>query len=892
MSLINTAITGIRAAQLGLSTTGHNIVNADTEGYTRQSVVNETGTPMRTGAGYMGTGVVTTDVIRSTEKGLVDRVNADTSTLAGMDAFLSNISKVDNLFAGDSTNLSAAMNRFFDSVNEAANDPSSMIGRSLMLSESKVMVDSFRDVEQRLRDQNQAINTRLKAIAGEVTTLARGLAEMNRSISFAASGDQGQPNDLLDKRDQMVRELSAYVEVDTVERGDGTMDITIGQGQPLVTGLKSRELVTQPAGGDSSRVELAFVDGRGTEPAGRSLQGGGEIGGLLRFRDDVLEPAMNQVGRLILGVADNLNAQHQMGMDLEGNLGGPLFTDINDPALATGRISEFPHNSGSSRSMNVQITDTSQLANSSYELSFSGPNGRYSVVRRTDGEVVAEGILTEKRPETISLDGFDINIESGSFQSGDRFGIQPTRFAASNLQTLVSRPEALALASPIRTAVADGNSGGATLSAGQVSSTETAAFADGRRLDPPVMIRFTSPTTYDVLDYSDPANPKPLDPPLMDQPFTPGATTNVFPSDPGGTTVSSLGAAAQQLQIGQTTNGYGPENLTVQTIDPGTGFLNEQFLSVNADESARDIAARLSALDGVKATARSTLQLTDFQSGTNGNPMTLSLNGVDLTDPTVVLPGESSPQEVPDPLTPDFLRDRINNNETLKAQGIYASSDGNTLTIRSSRGDDLNVTLDGSDGQVDVVGSPNQTVDRANPADPPTEFVVGGRVDVQLASDMRLFSDDPNGLFGGAPEAKSNYTGYQVTLGSGTGEQGQPAAGDRLFVEYNSGGSADNRNAVAMLDLNTANTLAGGNLTYQETYGQLVEDVGIQTSQARQSQQASESMLRQSMDAWSSMSGVNIEEEAARLIQLEQHYNASARLISLASELFDTLLNM
>ncbi|MGM0632783.1 MAG: flagellar hook-associated protein FlgK [Pseudomonadota bacterium] len=888
MSLINTAITGIRSSQLGLSTTGNNIVNANTEGYTRQSVVNETAPSIKQGPGHIGTGVLTTDIIRNTDQALVDRVNNDVSSLSDVEAFLDNAKRVDNLLAGEDSNLSVTMDRFFDAVSESANDPSSMIGRELMLTESRAMIDDFREIEQRLRAQGQDVNARLDAIAGEVTTLARELAQMNESISFASSGGRGQPNDLLDKRDQLVRELAAYVDVDTVAREDGTMDITIGQGQPLVTGSRARELITQSARNDPGIQELAFVAGGRIEPVEQSLQGG-EIGGLLRFRDDMLEPTINRVGRLMLGVVDQINQQHQLGMDLEGDPGRALFTDINDTGLTTGRISEFPGNSINPRSMRVNISDTNALTDSDYDLSITGPNGRYRLVRQSDGEVVSEGMLGNNRPVNIEADGFSVAVDSGTFQTGDRFEIRPTRFAAGSLETEIGRPEALALAAPVRTTTAEGNQGGATVSAGAVDSLATQAFTGDRELDPPVMIRFNSPTSYDVLDYSDPANPVPLQPPLMDQPFTPGGRTDVFPAIPGGTTVSTEGAAAQQLQTGQV-NGYGPETVTVQTIEPDTGLLREQSLSISANESARDIADRLSVLDGVRATARSSLEQGSFSRGSE--EMTLSLNGVDLTDPSVTLPDETSPQPVPDPPTADFLRDRINNDTTLQGQGIRASSDGGVLTVRSSRGDDLRVSLGGAGSSMQA-GDPSQTVTGpAASGDPDETYVVGGRVDVQLGADMRLISNEANGIFGTEPAATDNYTGYQVTLGSGTGAAGQPAAGDRFYVEYNEGGKSDNRNAAALLALRDSATLSEDNLTFQKAYGQLVEDVGLQTSQARQSQQAGESMLRQSMDAWSSLSGVNLEEEAARLIELEQHYNASARLISLASELFDTLLNM
>ena len=170
--------------------------------------------------------------------------------------------------------------------------------------------------------------------------------------------------------------------------------------------------------------------------------------------------------------------------------------------------------------------------------------------------------------------------------------------------------------------------------------------------------------------------------------------------------------------------------------------------------------------------------------------------------------------------------------------------------------------------------------------------MVGGTVDVQLAADMSLTSNRRDGLFGSVPTAVANFMGYQVSIGSGQGANGAPQAGDSFVVNYNTDGTADNRNGALMLSLNSQLTLSDGNLTYQGAYGQLVENLGILTSQARLSQAASETLLRQSMDSLQGVSGVNIEEEAARLIQFEQHYNASARLITMAKDMFDTLIGI
>jgi hypothetical protein len=168
---------------------------------------------------------------------------------------------------------------------------------------------------------------------------------------------------------------------------------------------------------------------------------------------------------------------------------------------------------------------------------------------------------------------------------------------------------------------------------------------------------------------------------------------------------------------------------------------------------------------------------------------------------------------------------------------------------------------------------------------------VGGRLDVRLSSGTSLISNRQTGVFGDEPAGLSNYTGFQVWLGSGQGN-GVPKAGDSFTVSFNSAGSNDNSNALAMFDLGTASILSNGNLGLLGAYGQIVEEVGILTSQTRTSQEASVSLLRQSEATLQSKAGVNIDEEAANLIKFEQHYNASAQLISIARSLFDALLQI
>src|SRR5690606_32019379 len=166
---------------------------------------------------------------------------------------------------------------------------------------------------------------------------------------------------------------------------------------------------------------------------------------------------------------------------------------------------------------------------------------------------------------------------------------------------------------------------------------------------------------------------------------------------------------------------------------------------------------------------------------------------------------------------------------------------------------------------------------------------VGGRIDITMAngislstapSDSPLFGDSSAGNF-----AQSSFLGYQVAL------SGQPNAGDTFTIGFNTGGKNDNRNALAMVALETASTMHDGKLSFGEGYSKLVEEVGTKSSLAKINMEASKSLLEQSQTMRDGISGVNLDEEAADLIRFQQLYGANAQVISVARELFDTLLN-
>lgn len=286
--------------------------------------------------------------------------------------------------------------------------------------------------------------------------------------------------------------------------------------------------------------------------------------------------------------------------------------------------------------------------------------------------------------------------------------MMPTRTGAKDLELDIELPQELALATAVMTDFDVGNRGSAEISPGTVFDVTTDAFSVNGELQPPLLIKFTSATTYDVLDNSDPSNPIPLFPPIMNQPYTPGVVNNILPLNVGETAVTSFGgylppsATYQDYMLATVNPGNGlfPARVTLSDPNPITGGMSERaLLTLPYESTAKAIAEELSKQDGVSASARTTLQLTGFDDDPTGFiENKLYLNGVELTDTLPVGQikyEEDYPDTVPDPVDANFIADRINANFDFQEMGIIARSDGENVTIIALNGEDLSIEWQG-----------------------------------------------------------------------------------------------------------------------------------------------------------------------------------------------------
>ena len=448
---------GLRAAQTHLSVTGQNITNVNTPGYSRQTVIQTTMPASFTGAGYMGNGAKLVDVQRIYNQFLTDQVRNTTSAAASNQAYNSQIEQLNGMLASSSSGINKGIQGYFDALQTTIEDPVSTPARQLFLSETQGLTERFNSVHEQLSTQNRFLNEQMGVVAGQVNRLAQAVAGYNDAISIAAANG-AMPNDLLDARDEAVRQLSAHVGVAVVKQDDHSISLFVGSGQPLVVGNVASQMNAIPGRDDPSRVSIQLVSGGSAQDITR-LVSGGELGGMLDYREDVLDLSFNALGRMSLALASESNQQLGKGLDLNGQVGRPLFNDINSPAHLELRSRGWDGNQSDTR-LDVHIADTSQLSTSDYELTFTSDT-EFTVRRVNDNQQLGPYSLAAPEPDPDNplasdalypvFDGLDLSRQSGAggFTEGDRYLLTPTRFAADQLSVVMSDPQQLALAGPV-----------------------------------------------------------------------------------------------------------------------------------------------------------------------------------------------------------------------------------------------------------------------------------------------------------------------------------------------------------------------------------------------------------------------------------------------------------
>ncbi|PLK47536.1 flagellar hook-associated protein FlgK [Uliginosibacterium sp. TH139] len=446
--LLSISLTGLNASQAALNTTSHNISNANLAGYNRQQVVLESAQPMFSGVGFFGQGTEVSTVKRVYSQFLAGQVLAADTSRAEFETYYNQIKQVDNLLADSTAGLSPALDEFFRGVQQVAADPSSVPSRQSMLSNAEALATRFKAMQARIQEVRDGVETQISQVVGQINTLASKVADLNNKIVSAQSAGPNVPaNDLMDTRDAIVTELNTLIKVTVTGNTDGTINVFIGSGQPLVMNTDVFSLNTAPSATDQNRVAVGVqLPSGGIVPIPENLLSGGELGGLIKYRSESLDEAQNALGRIALSLATTFNAQHQLGQDLQGAMGGNFFGSL------TSTMQNLPNlltSSPSTASLTTSVVDVGGLTTDDYVMSFDGAT--YTLSRTSDSGVVYSGATLP-----TNIDGLSI---SGTMAAGDRVLIQPTRFAARDISIAIQDTALIAAGSPVRSVAASTNTG-------------------------------------------------------------------------------------------------------------------------------------------------------------------------------------------------------------------------------------------------------------------------------------------------------------------------------------------------------------------------------------------------------------------------------------------------
>lgn len=473
-SLLNIASAGVRSSSELLQTTSKNITNVNTEGYVRERTEFTTMVDNQVGRG---------ETYRLLNEFAQSQLNRDTSNKSFFDQFVTEANRVDTIFSEESNNLSTGINSLFNNVQEALNQPSSTVARSLVMTDAQSLVDQMDRLSGIVLEQQGIVNEQLEIFSEEANSLIQNINTLNQEIAVVnGTNNASDASSIYNQRDLAIRELSEFVDIETLDGPNGEKLVFMGSGESLVMENGTFNLFSLSGDPDPNFKELTLdVNGGKAVPLeidATKLKG--KIGGLLAFRDDILVPAQNQIGQMGLAIADAFNEQNKLGMDANGELGGDIF---NIPTV--GAYAYQANTGGASLTATLEAGKGSELPASDFIVTYTANANEVSIQPIDNkGEPIGSASLATIPPSGVidsdditSGESFGLQIDvAGTGNTGDQFQIKLNSEAATSISLATSRGEDLALASPIRTANSIDNVGTATISAGEVTSVTSGGF--------------------------------------------------------------------------------------------------------------------------------------------------------------------------------------------------------------------------------------------------------------------------------------------------------------------------------------------------------------------------------------------------------------------------------
>ena len=523
VDLFSIASSGVNASNKLLQTTSNNIANVNTDGYVRERTVFSNS--LLEGVGQ-GTTERVIDVFAQ------NQLRRDTTSVGELETFTQKTSMIDNLLASEANSISTGLSKFFASVQTAADDPTNLASRESVLGEAEALLRRMGTVSEYMESIEDELNLEFDSQVKQANSLIANIGELNKAILKNQNTAQGEPSGLLNQRDKAINELAEMMAIEVRTNANGTKGVNLSSGESLVLENGGFNLLELTSGPDTTekQLELGFNIQNGVPQASVQITEdklGGSLGGLFRFRNEVLGAAQRDVGQMAVAMADAVNTQNKLGMDLDMQLGGSIFTLPEVPGIG------YPDNSDTTLELSAQFTEGkgNQVTDADYQIAVNSVDASGNPVSITltmlnsdgtpksldsSGNPVTSGPITVNTAGNTALPGgIEVSFDSaGGYAADDLFLVQPTKTIAADITLATNRPEDFAFAAPVRAQADSSNLGDATVKSVAINDTETGqtpattAFdgAGGLTATPdavysaPVQIVFTSASEFAVYD--------------------------------------------------------------------------------------------------------------------------------------------------------------------------------------------------------------------------------------------------------------------------------------------------------------------------------------------------------------------------------------------------------
>ncbi|HAT4434820.1 TPA: flagellar hook-associated protein FlgK [Legionella pneumophila] len=612
MSILNIAYSGLNAFQRALDVTGNNIANFKTRGYSRQSIQFTPIASNRYAGSYIGAGVSVSSIYRNVDQFANAQVRSTLSYRTQYDAFYNQAIQIDKLLSQDGSSISVPLQTFFDSIGQLNSTPDNIATRGVVLKQSQLLAQQFNSLQIKLEEYERNSTLQVTESVKIINRITKELAEVNGKLL----GNNNIP-ELLDHRDELLKQLSGYTDLSIFDQGDGTISVGIASGDMLVAGTQQRDLVVG-TGKDSIFGTKIFLSSGGNNQVDITDRlTTGMLGGLIDYEKNVLGQASQLIGQMAIGLAQTFNTQHKLGMDMNSQIGKDFFTDFNSPGQMLKRSRASADNSGTAV-LSVNISDISQVKLSDYDLIISDTGANeLRLIRKSDGTstTLTWSSLPPAPPAgQVVIDGMTITVNDLSqLANNDHYTLTPTRGAARDFALEIKDAYEIALASPVKTTASLNNTGQGQIILGPVLNT--ASVNKQFRID------FISDTQYNLVNVTDSTTAGPFA-------FVPN-TNNVIQIPDGITpsysvVLSGIPKSGDQFTTDYNTGGFGDNRngLILGNIQQNKIFSNgsetlfDRYGSLLAEVGGRTNQAKTS-FESADILHKQALDFQDSKSGVN-----------------------------------------------------------------------------------------------------------------------------------------------------------------------------------------------------------------------------------------------------------------------------------